>query len=81
MILHKDLTKSELNAIIRNNKRHIGGNIQLKIFGRLDCKSGIRMKKDNRVFFNNKIEALDNGFRPCGNCMKEAYLKWKNEIV
>ena len=28
-----------------------GGNHDRRIFGRLDCKSGMRMKKENRVFF------------------------------
>ncbi len=40
-----------------------------KIFGRLDCKSGMRMKKENRVFFLNLEDAVSSGFRPCKNCM------------
>jgi len=39
-----------------------------KIFGRLDCKSGIRMKKDNRVFFHTLEDAVKEGYRPCMNC-------------
>jgi len=39
-----------------------------KIFGRLDCKSGIRMKKENRVFFHTWSDAVAAGFRPCKNC-------------
>ncbi|MCE7072741.1 hypothetical protein LZG74_20680 [Dyadobacter sp. CY327] len=31
----------------------------------------------NRVFFNSEKEAMSQGFRPCGHCMREAYLKWK----
>jgi methylphosphotriester-DNA--protein-cysteine methyltransferase len=39
-----------------------------KIFGRLDCKSGMRMKKENRVFFHTWQDAIDAGYRPCKNC-------------
>jgi methylphosphotriester-DNA--protein-cysteine methyltransferase len=28
------------------------------------------MKKENRVFFEDEAEAINHGFRPCGNCMK-----------
>lgn len=39
-----------------------------KIFGRLDCKSGMRMKKENRVFFLTWDDAMAAGYRPCKNC-------------
>ncbi len=39
-----------------------------KIFGRLDCKSGMRMKKENRVFFLTLEDAVNQGYRPCKNC-------------
>ncbi len=39
-----------------------------KIFGRLDCKSGMRMKKENRVFFLTWDDAIREGYRPCKNC-------------
>ena len=39
-----------------------------KIYGRLDCKSGMRMKKENRVFFFSKEDAVACGYRPCKNC-------------
>ena len=39
-----------------------------KIFGRLDCKSGMRMKKENRVFFLTWEDAVSSGYRPCKNC-------------
>lgn len=39
-----------------------------KIFGRLDCKSGMRMKKENRVFFFNLEDAVLAGYRPCKKC-------------
>lgn len=39
-----------------------------KIFGRLDCKSGMNMKKENRVFFLSWTDAIAEGYRPCKNC-------------
>lgn len=39
-----------------------------KIFGRLDCKSGMRMKKENRVFFHSLEDAVMEGYRPCMKC-------------
>ena len=41
---------------------------QGKIFGRLDCKSGMRMKKESRVFFHNLEDAVKEGYRPCKKC-------------
>ncbi|WP_335338004.1 Ada metal-binding domain-containing protein [Pedobacter sp. PACM 27299] len=37
------------------------------------CKSGKRMKKENRVFFSSQEAAVKHGFRPCGHCMKTEY--------
>ena len=39
-----------------------------KIFGRLDCKSGMRMQKENRVFFLSWEDAMRAGYRPCKKC-------------
>jgi methylphosphotriester-DNA--protein-cysteine methyltransferase len=39
-----------------------------KIFGTPDCKSGMRMKKENRVFFQTLEDAVKEGYRPCKNC-------------
>ena len=39
-----------------------------KIFGRLDCKSGMRMKNENRVFFHELEDAVLHGYRPCRIC-------------
>jgi len=44
------------------------GHKKYKIFGRLDCKSGMRMKKDNRIFFHELEDAVLHGYRPCRNC-------------
>ena len=34
------------------------------------------MKKENRVFFVSEQEAIEQGYRPCGNCMNYEYKKW-----
>lgn len=57
------------------------GNRHLKIYGTLHCKSGKRMKKENRVFFQSEKEAMEAGYRPCGHCMNSAYKKWKDGSV
>jgi methylphosphotriester-DNA--protein-cysteine methyltransferase len=47
-----------------------------KIFGRLDCVSGKRMKKENRVFFLSWGDAITQGYRPCKNCNPTPYDKY-----
>ncbi|MET3532236.1 methylphosphotriester-DNA--protein-cysteine methyltransferase [Chryseobacterium flavum] len=37
------------------------------------------MKKENRVFFGSAEEAVQNNYRPCGNCMKKEYNIWKKQ--
>ncbi len=39
-----------------------------KIFGTLNCKSGMRIKKENRVFFLDLESAVKEGYRPCKLC-------------
>jgi len=74
---HADLDKKELSRKIKNHSIQFAGNAILKIFGRLDCRSGKRMKKENRVFFGTETEALACGFRPCGHCLSIRYREWK----
>lgn len=77
MIHHKDLNPKDLFVLIRNTPALLAGNQNLKIYGTLQCASGKRIKKENRVFFNHETEALEHHYRPCGHCMKKAYQKWK----
>jgi hypothetical protein len=77
MILHKQTPPSVVRAFIKNGTIKLGGNIPLKIYGTLQCKSGKRMKIENRVFFTNENEAITEGYRPCGHCMREKYKIWK----
>jgi len=75
MINHSTLSSALIKILIKNKEICFAGNRRLKIYGSLNCKSGKRMKKENRVFFKLENDALKNGFRPCGNCLKEKYKK------
>jgi methylphosphotriester-DNA--protein-cysteine methyltransferase len=80
---HIDLGKevaarqAAVRGLIHNGTITLGGNRPAKIYGTLSCASGKRMKTANRVFFKNEEEAIAAGYRPCGHCMREKYLKWK----
>ena len=76
MIQHIDITDSDLRSKIKLKEICFGGNRNLKIYGTLQCKSGKRLKRKNRVFFSSENEAINKGFRPCGHCMKTKYKKW-----
>ncbi|MCB0352980.1 MAG: hypothetical protein KDD64_05620 [Bdellovibrionales bacterium] len=79
MFEHSQLSRADLRKLIESGEITLGGHKGLHIYGTLSCKSGKRMKVENRVFFANEQEAQDLGFRPCGNCMGEAYAKWKKD--
>lgn len=81
MIKHLDINDVELHQKIKRKKIIFGGNSKLKIYGTLECKSGKRMKKENRVFFTSITEIKINKFRPCGHCMRKDYKIWKNGLV
>ena len=81
MICHQELSDIEILRLIRQKVISMGGHKNLKIYGTLKCKSGKRMKKENRVFFLSEKEAMEQGYRPCGNCMNYQYKKWKNEFI
>lgn len=75
MIRHSEISDSELHRKLRQREILFGGNIRLKIYGKLSCTSGKRMKRENRIFFSSESEALEKGYRPCGHCMREKYKK------
>jgi methylphosphotriester-DNA--protein-cysteine methyltransferase len=77
MIRHTEI--KYIGNLLKQGEIKLAGNLRLKIYGTLYCVSGKRMKKQNRVFFKNEKEAIQLGFRPCGHCMHEAYLNWKNK--
>jgi methylphosphotriester-DNA--protein-cysteine methyltransferase len=77
MYHHIELTKRKLKSLIDKGAIKCGGNKSLKIYGTLSCKSGKRMKKENRVFFQSEEKAMNKGYRPCAHCMKNEYRQWK----
>ena len=77
MIRHVEIEQKELIGKIKTGIITFAGWLPGKIYGKLDCASGKRMKKTSRVFFTTEQEALSLGYRPCGNCMRKAYLIWK----
>ncbi|MEP7108628.1 MAG: Ada metal-binding domain-containing protein [Ferruginibacter sp.] len=79
MIRHDSISSFELSSLVRRGLIIFGGNRRLKIYGRLNCKSGKRMNIKNRVFFTAEEEAIAEGYRPCGHCMKVKYKVWKNK--
>ena len=79
MIKHIDLGEKQLAHLIRKEKIGMAGNLRLKIYGTLHCRSGKRMGKVNRVFFVDQQNARQNGFRPCAHCMPREYRQWKSE--
>jgi methylphosphotriester-DNA--protein-cysteine methyltransferase len=81
VIKHIDYTAVEVRAKIRHGLICWGGNKNLKIYGRLGCKAGKRLKIQNRVFFTSQNQAINEGYRPCGFCMKLEYNNWKNGLI
>lgn len=75
---------NEVFGIIKNSKSYkilkngqvvesqvpgkFAGHKPRKIFGRLNCKSGMKIKKENRVFFLTYEDAINEGYRPCKKC-------------
>ena len=59
----------------------VGGNSRLQIYGRLDCWSANNALGKGyeriRVFFADEATAIAAGYRPCANCMPEAYRAWR----
>lgn len=77
MMLHSSLTTAQFKQLVKSGGITLGGNKALKIYGTLHCSSGKRMKQQNRVFFSTEEEAIANGYRPCGHCMRDKYKTWK----
>ncbi|MEP6813045.1 MAG: Ada metal-binding domain-containing protein [Actinomycetota bacterium] len=60
----------------------LGGHRKNKIYGRLDCAGAARwIAKGHyvkqRVFLADEATAIAAGYRPCANCMPEAYAAWR----
>jgi methylphosphotriester-DNA--protein-cysteine methyltransferase len=83
MIAHLELGNTgfqrmrKLKCLIDRGEIQFAGNKKLKIYGTFCCSSGKRMKTENRMFFQSEEEAKSAGYRPCGHCMHDEYLRWK----
>lgn len=77
MIHQSSFGPLEVRNKIRKQEIQIGGHAPKKIYGTLHCASGKQMKIHNRVFFVSVKDAQANGYRPCGNCMRAEYNRWK----
>ena len=78
MIHHRAIADADLRALIKSGQIRLAGNARLKIYGRLDCATGKRMRRENRVFFADEAVALAAGYHPCGSCLRADYLRWKS---
>ena len=78
MIRHDAIDDDDLRRLIFTGSVHYGGNRRLRIYVRLDCASGKRMKRASRVFFGDEAEAREAGFRPYGHCLRDDYARWKD---
>lgn len=76
MLKHISLSSADLINKIKNKEVCFAGNLKLKIYGSLQCKSGKKMKRENRVFFQSEKQAIDAGFRPCAHCLHTKYKRW-----
>lgn len=76
MLRHTELNDIDLRHKIRKKEICFGGNKKLSIYGNLNCSSGKRMNRVNRVFFSSVDDAEHQVYRPCGNCMRSEYKRW-----
>ena len=60
----------EGKEILRKRPGQYAGNRRYKIFGLPDgtCCGGKQMKPENRVWFANLEDAVNEGYRPCNLC-------------
>jgi hypothetical protein len=79
MLRHAELSPGELLGLLRRGAITLAGHRRGRIYGRLDCPSGRRMRREQRVFFADEAEALALGYRPCGRCLPLAYRAWRSE--
>jgi hypothetical protein len=68
--------------VLSETKGTLGGHRRNKIYGSLDCAGAARwIAKGHyvkqRVFFADEATAIAAGYRPCANCLPQAYKAWK----
>lgn len=60
------------------------GNARTHVYGKATCNATqghliLDQKTQDRVLFNNIEDAEAAGYRPCGKCMHDKYIEWKNK--
>lgn len=61
-------------------KGKLGGNRDLKLYGRLDCPCALRNPTAFarvRVFFADEDASIRAGYRPCRCCLLPRFKEWK----
>lgn len=76
------LTGADGKSLQSATKGTFGGHRKDKIYGTLDCKGAARWVAKGhyikqRVFFAEESTAIAAGYRPCYECMREKYNRWK----
>ena len=66
---------------VSETKGTLGGHRRNRIYGSLDCAGAARwIAKGHyvkqRVFFADEPTAIAAGYRPCANCLPDAYKAW-----
>lgn len=74
---HDDLSDAEVRRLIQRRRIMLAGNRSRKVMGRLDCSSGRRMHRKNRILFPHAFIGTRSGYRPCGHCCRNAHWRWK----
>lgn len=70
---------------LSETKGTLGGHRRNRIYGSLECAGAARwIAKGHyvkqRVFFADEATAIAAGYRPCANCLPEAYKAWKANL-
>ena len=78
MIRHIMINDNELLKAIKSGLILYGGHRKQKIYGTLKCQSGRRMKRQNRVFFENRKDLV---LKVISNDMKKHELDISNVIA
>jgi hypothetical protein len=76
------LVGPDRQPIVSTQPGTIGGHRGSRIYGRLDCPSALRWIARghyvrHRVFFADESSAVAAGYRPCHDCLPEAYRRWR----
>ncbi len=57
----------------RNSVRELQGCRTTRIYCRVDCRAGKRMKPQNRIYFSSPEEARASGYRACKVCKPDGH--------